>query len=322
MQIPGPARKFDVMIACDTCCDLMMTGNVRPQFKQIEQLVGDYSLEMGGSATIFGSQLGKLGLRVGAIGWVGQDSFGRYIVEQLQLAGLDTMRIRTHASVKTGLGVLLSEQNDRAILTYLGTIDATHPSDLDKNVLDSCRHWHVASYFLMKSLRDFWPEWLRECREHGVTVSLDTNWDPENRWQGVTDLLPYVDIFLPNKNEALAITGKKSALEAADELARHCPFVIIKQGEKGVLARKGNETWELRPGPDTGLPETVVDSTGAGDNFDAGFLAAYLAGEAIPDCLLLGHRCAVSSLAHLGGVRGQLWKEHVARLAATPRYVK
>ena len=306
------------MIVCDTCVDLVLTGNVRPQFHQVEQIVDDCSLQLGGSATIFGSQLGKLGDRVGAIGWVGQDLFGRFVLEQLRLAGLNTARLKPHTALKTGIGVALSEKNDRAILTYMGTIDATRPSDLEEELLNSVRHWHVASYFLLASMRGFWPEWLRKCHQHGVTTSLDTNWDPDNRWQGVTDLLPYTDIFLPNENEALAITGQNDVLRAGRSLAAYGPLVVVKCGEKGALALNGNETWELIPSPETGLPDSVVDSTGAGDNFDAGFISAYLAGEDIPACLALGHRCAISSLAHLGGVRGQLWKDELPNLPGVP----
>ena len=307
---PSPPP-LDVLTVGDICVDLIVRGNVRPQFGQVEQIVEDCSLELGGSAPIFASQLAKLGTRVGVIGWTGCDGMGQFVVEQLRAAGVDTTNIRQHASLKTGIGIALSEENDRAILTYMGTIDATSPADVSASSVPSCRHWHTASYFLLKSLRLFWPRWFRACREAGVSISLDTNWDPENRWQDVRDLLPLVDIFLPNENEALAISGENNALDAARSLAAYGPMVVVKSGPKGTIAVDGaktkTKTWTLSPSPETGLPEAVVDTTGAGDNFVAGFIHQYLKGADVEECMQFGHRCAISSLAHPGGVRGQLW---------------
>jgi sugar/nucleoside kinase (ribokinase family) len=302
--------KFDVMAVGDICVDLILTGNVRPQFRQVEQIVGDCSLELGGSVTIFASQLGKLGARVGIIGWTGRDPFGKFVVAGLRRAGVDTARMKTHPTLKTGIGVALSEGNDRAILTYMGTINATSPSDIEEKMLRNCQHWHVASYFLLSQMRPFWPGWLAKCKERGLTTSLDTNWDPDNRWEGVLDLLPHVDVFLPNEAEALAISGKKDVAEAGRSLAKLGPLVIVKCGEKGARAfrngAKKDETWELHPNETTGLPAAVVDTTGAGDNFDAGFLRGWLLRREVESCLLLGHRCATGSLQYGGGTRGQL----------------
>ncbi len=313
-KMPTESCQFDAMTVGDICVDLILTGNVRPQFHQVEQIVDDCTLELGGSATIFASQLGKLGASVGVIGSVGDDGFGRFVMERLQAAHVYTRHIRQHPLLKTGVGIALSEKNDRAILTYMGTIDATLPQDLDETVLRSCRHWHIASYFLLNALRNTWPEWLRACKKLGVTTSLDTNWDPKNEWHGVTDLLPSVDVFLPNGAEACAITGEADVVRAAMVLASYGPLVVVKLGEKGALAVKRNDTWELRPSPGTRLPDSIVDATGAGDNFDAGFLRSYLHGKPVYDCLVSGHRCAISSLKHSGGVRGQVWYSELGTL--------
>jgi len=310
--------KFDVMTVGDICVDLIVTGNVRPQFHQVEQIVTDCTLELGGSATIFASQLGKLGAQVGVFGWVGDDGFGRFVIEKLQAAHVDTRYIQRHPSLKTGVGIALAEENDRAILTYLGTIDATQPQDLDESALRSCRHWHIASYFLLKKLRNTWPDWLRTCKKMGLSTSLDTNWDPDSQWRGVTDVLPFLDLFLPNEAEARAITGEEDVMKAARKLADYGPLVVVKLGEDGSIAVKGKEVWHLRPSPRTGLPEFVIDSVGAGDNFDAGFLRSYLLGKCTYDCLVSGHRCAISSLKYAGGVRGQLWKSAGSSLPSAP----
>jgi sugar/nucleoside kinase (ribokinase family) len=294
------------MSVSDMCVDVILTGNVRPQFHQVEQIIGDCSIELGGSANIFVSQLAKLGARAGVLGWHGQDAFGNFAREQLEANGVDTKWVRAHPSLKTGIGFALSEPDDRSILTYMGTIDATQPEHLEEGLLASCRHWHIAAYFLLTSLRSSWLPWLKKCRDLGITTSLDPNWDPHNRWEGITELLPFVDVFLPNEQEALAITTAPDVSSAAKALATSGALVVVKRGEKGVLAVQGEHLWEFDAGSSDVRPECVVDATGAGDNFDAGFIRAWLAGKDVQACIELGHRCAVSSLAAPGGVRGQL----------------
>jgi ribokinase len=297
---------LDVLTVSDMCVDLVLTGNVRPQFGQVEQLIANYLIELGGSANIFASQLGKLGTPVGIIGWVGHDPLGEFCLARLKTLAIDTSRVKVHARLQTGLGVALAESEDRAILTYLGTVDATRPSDLANNLLTECRHWHIASYFLLGGLRGFWTEWARRCKAAGLTLSLDTNWDPTNRWEGVIDLLPLVDVFLPNQNEALAISGEKDLLMAARRLAREGPLIVVKQGPKGAMALSAGKTWDLPPRDLALSPVQVADTVGAGDNFDAGFIHGWLERLEVQECLAIGHRCAVASLARGGGIAGQL----------------
>jgi len=306
MHSPNPTVPLDVLTVADMCVDLVLTGDVRPRFHQFEQLIDDYELELGGSANIFACQLAKLGARVGVIGQVGQDAYGEFVLNKLLGTGVDISRVTRHATLKTGLGVALAEPGDRAILTYLGTIDATQPNDLAHDVLTAAHHWHIASYFLLQSLRRHWPGWLRQCRDAGMTISLDVNWDPEDRWEGVTDLLPLVDVFFPNENEAMAIAGEKDVRRATERLADLGPTVVTKCGKDGVLAINGKQVWQLRPADIDGPPVQVVDSIGAGDNFDAGFIRAWLLHRPPDECLALGHRCAVASLRCAGGIQGQL----------------
>lgn len=297
---------LDVFTVADMCVDLMLAGNVRPQFHQIEQIIGDYFVELGGSANIFATQMAKLGARVGVIGWVGRDAFGQFVMEKLRSLNVDTSHVKAHPTLKTGLGVALTEPEDRAILTYLGTIDACQPEDLPEYPTSTSHHWHIASYFLLATLRPFWKRWISRCKQAGLTISLDTNWDPEDRWEGVLDLLPMVDVFLPNEAEALRLTGQVDVKEAGERLGRLGPVVVIKRGEKGAIAIKDGKTWEIRPEDFQGQPVEIIDSVGAGDNFDAGFMRGWLLGRKLEECLELAHRCAVASLGARGGIQGQL----------------
>jgi sugar/nucleoside kinase (ribokinase family) len=301
-----PSARWDVAVAADMCVDLILRGNVRPRFGQVEQLIEDYRLEVGGSANIFASQMAKLGARAGVLGAVGRDAFGVFLVDRLRETGVDVSRLKRDASLRTGLGVALTEPADRAILTYAGTIDALGPGDLPRHPERLCRHWHLASFFLLTRLRPVWKDFLKRCRDSDVTTSLDTNWDPEGRWHGVTEVLPGIDVFLPNEREAEAISGERSATDAARRLSRLGPLVVIKCGGDGVVAARGPDVWTLRTEDAAVTVPEVVDSVGAGDNFDAGFLRGWLRGRPIPECLALGHRCAVASLAAAGGLAGQI----------------
>jgi sugar/nucleoside kinase (ribokinase family) len=289
--------------------DLVLRGRELPRFGQVETLLDDYLLEIGGSANIFASQFCKLGGRAGLVGCVGADVLGSFLKAKLTTIGVDLRHVRDNPRIKTGVSTHLVHQGDRAILTYLGTADGVRPEDLGDELLAGTRHWHIASYFLLKQLRSRWPSFLREARRSQTTVSLDTNWDPEERWADVEELLPLVDIFLPNENEAVAITRMESADEAGQALSLLGPLVIIKCGARGAVAfRNGQEVAAVEP---ESLLLEPVDSTGAGDNFDAGFLRGYLLDRALEDCLRLGSRCAAASLGALGGIEGQ-WRHNVA----------
>lgn len=304
-------QAFDVMMLADVCADLTVTGDVRPRFSQVEQFVDDFSIQLGGSGAIFGSQMARLGVRTTLAWWIGSDLFADFVLSELRKAGMDTTRITQHPTVKTCIGLALSETNDRAILNYPGTLDVSSPAELDPGLLACCRNWHIAGYFLMRRIKPAWGSCLALCREAGVTTSLDTNWDPEEHWEGVLELLPMIDVFLPNEAEALAISKQADVLSAVRALARYGPLVVVKRGENGALAVKGEHLWELRASEFEIRSSRIVDTTGAGDNFDAGFLCACLRSAGIDDCLALAHRCAVSSLEHAGGIAGQVCDSRV-----------
>lgn len=294
---------YDVGCVADLCVDLILSGEVTPRFQQVEQLIDGYSVEPGGSGTIFAGQFAKLGGQVGLLGAVGADAFGMLLSDWLESVGIGTQHLRRDPTEQTGLGVhLVMPDGDRAMLTYTGTIDGVQPSDLTADLRSRCRHWHLASPFLLNRLRAGWLDWLKQCRAEGLTTSLDTNWDPADRWEGIQELLPYIDVFLPNEAEAQAIAGIPDVEAAGEALAGYGPLVVIKLGREGATAYKAGQRWR-RTGD---APMQVVDTVGAGDNFDAGFLRAWLLGRDVEACLDLGTRCARASLSAAGGIQGQL----------------
>jgi ribokinase len=299
-------KRFDVLAVADLCFDMLITGPQQPQFNQVELLVDDYKIDLGGSVGIFASQFSKLGGSIALIGNIGNDIPGDIILKRLREAGVNTDLISKSDTEHTAMGLNLFCKGDRAMLTYLGVMDRNNGSTFTEDLVPKARHWHIGGYFLLRELIPAWPAWMHTLKKNGITVSLDTNWDPSGNWEDVFQLLKMVDVFLPNENEALAITGKDDLIEAGFQLAEQCPLVVIKTGEKGAIVFKGAEKIEYSI-PSSLLENlNIVDTTGAGDNFDAGFMFSWLSGKEEKICIETAFRCAVSSLNALGGIEKQI----------------
>jgi len=312
-----------VLVAGDANLDLVLGGDVVPMFGQAEQLLDSAQLVLGSSAGICASGLARLGVDVALVARVGHDLFGDQTLRLLQDNGVDTTGVlRTGAP--TGISVILSAADDRAILTLTGAMTTLTAGDvlgvLPEPTATDEGHLHVASFFLLPALADRLPELLAHARAAGLTTSLDTNWDPAERWAGVDACLPHLDVLLPNAAEAVAIARSLGA-EVADAeaaarvLAARGPVVAVKDGVAGGFAVAADQ---LVRAP--GLAVEVVDTTGAGDSFDAGFLCAWLAGEDLATAVLWGTVAGSLSTRGFGGTGGQPTRaELTAALAAAPQ---
>jgi sugar/nucleoside kinase (ribokinase family) len=302
---PLVCAEFDIITIGDMCVDqLVELGDTTPRFGQVEQWIPDYFLEMGGSACIFACQAAKLALRVGILGRVGADAYGELVLRRLRESGVDTRWVQVDARLKTGIGVTLCRADgDRAILTYGGSLNAVYPADLTDEFLASARHFHYCSYYLQTNLLPEIPAILRRARGLGLTISLDTNWDPQETWDGgLAESLAQADLFLPNEQEARAITGQPTVEHALDSLLRRVPTVAVKLGERGALVGRGAERL-LAP---VERVEKPLDTVGAGDSFDAGFVVGWLRGLPLAECAALGNACGRATTLYHGGLQGQL----------------
>lgn len=304
MQNSPPYPRYDVLTFGDLCVDLIMGGgDIRPRFGQVEQLVGHYTLELGGSCAIFACQAAKLGLRVAILGRVGDDIFGSFVLQRLAACGVDTSHVIVDATLQTGLGVALCEADDRAILTYPGSLAAVRPEDIDDPLLASARHLHHGSFFLHTLLRPYIPQIFARARELGLSISLDTNWDPEEQWGGTLhEALALVDIFMPNEQEARLISRQPDLQTTIEWLRTRVPLLTLKRGADGALVASEDTHLEQRVPLATG-----GDSIGAGDSFDAGFLAGWLRGLSLQECLMIACRCGAAVAGAIGGIQGQLF---------------
>jgi ribokinase len=158
----------------------------------------------------------------------------------------------------------------------------------------------MGSYFLQSALQPGLGELFRRARNHGSTTSLDTNWDPTNGWERLGEILPPTDVFLPNENEALAISHEKEVEKAIRNLGGESRTIVVKLGDRGGMAYQSNE---FVAAPSLGVK--VVDTVGAGDSFDAGFLCGYLNRWELQKSLRLACVCGALSTQNVGGTDGQ-----------------
>src|SRR5581483_8851092 len=219
-------KPFDLIVVGEINPDLILRGDVVPAFGQVEQLVDDATLTIGSSSAIFACGAARLGLRVAFVGKIGDDVFGRFMHEQLAARGIDTSGIVVDSTIRTGLSVILSRGADRAILTYSGSIAALRYDEIDLRLLDQARHLHLGAYYMLDALRPDVPRLFAEARRRGLTISLDTNYDPTERWEsGLAEALAAVDIFLPNETELCAIAGVADTSAALEHLGQRIPII-------------------------------------------------------------------------------------------------
>jgi sugar/nucleoside kinase (ribokinase family) len=294
-------RDFDVVVVGDINADLVLSGEVTPTYGQVEKLLDDATLTIGGSSAIFACGAARLGLRVAFVGKVGADDFGRFMVDAVGARGVDIGGVVCDPALKTGLTVILARGQDRALLTYLGTIGALHFDEIDLDYIGRARHLHMGSYYMLDSLRADVPRLFAAAHARGLTVSLDTNYDPTERWEGgIHEALEHVDIFLPNATELTKIGRHSTWQGALALLAERVPLVVAKLGAHGAIARRGAAEVAAPT-----LPVQVVDATGAGDSCDAGFVYGFLNGWDLPQTLRLATVCGALSTRGVGGTTAQ-----------------
>lgn len=293
-------NKYDILIPGEINPDLILSGEVEPAFGQVEKLVESAALVIGSSSVIFACGAARLGLKVAFIGKCGEDVFGRFMLEEMQKRGVNVDNVIRVPGGNTGLSVILNRGVDRAILTHLGLIPALSAEDIPDELLRKARHLHVASYFLQDALRPGLPRLFERARSLGLTTSLDTNYDPSERWQGVLDLLPLVNVFLPNQTEACSLVREGDVESTAAKLSARVETLAIKLGAAGALGVRNGQTVRT-----ASIPVNVVDTVGAGDSFDAGFIYGYLNRWPLEQSLRLAAVCGALSTQAAGGTAAQ-----------------
>jgi len=245
---------------------------------------------------------------VAFVGVYGDDLFGRFMRDELAKWQIDISPILIDPSRQTGLSLILSRGSDRAILTHPGCIGDLRAEQVTDELLRKARHLHVASYFLQIGLQAGLPGLFRRAHDLERTISLDPNWDPSGKWRGFDALLPQVDVFLPNEKEAIALSGAATVEAALARLGQSCQTVAVKLGKDGAIALRGREHVSA-----PAIQADMVDTVGAGDLFDAGFLYGWLNGWDLETALRLGSACGSLSTRKAGGTAAQPTLEEARR---------
>lgn len=274
-----------------------------------EVLVDDFVMTLGSASAIVAMGLARLGTPVAFLGKVGADPWGDYCLEVMRSAGIDVSRVLRDEKIKTGVTVSITSAADRALVTYPGSIAALSGDDVPDAAFTGFEHVHVSSYFLQERLRPSIADILARASRRGLTTSLDPGFDPKERWEAdLLETLRQVDLFFPNEVELRALSGGEDVARALERLSNGRTRTVAKLGSRGAAALEGPGILAV-PAPSL----VAVDTTGAGDSFDAGFLHTWLQGKPLLDCLRYGCACGTLSTRGLGGTSTQPTEEEAGR---------
>jgi sugar/nucleoside kinase (ribokinase family) len=290
-----------VLVAGELNPDLILRNYSQYPEPGKEVLVEDAELTMGSSTAICAMGLARLGDSVTFASAVGHDAYGSYCCDTLQRARIDISHVARRTDLKTGITVSITSSKDRALVTYLGAIAALRAEDLPDEIFAGQEHFHVSSYYLQEALRPGLKDRFAAAHGAGVTTSLDTGYDPSETWgPDLLETLAEVDVFLPNEVEIQRITGCHDVEEGLRKLDNGRTLIVAKLGARGCAVIRDSQ-WMRVPA----FRVDVVDSTGAGDSFNAGFLHSWRRGDPLEASMQFAAACGALSMRGLGGVATQ-----------------
>ena len=302
-------KQYDVSVVGELNLDLVLYGLPSRFDLDREYLASNLNLTLGSSSAIFAHNLALLGNRVSFHSAIGKDGLGEICLERLSESGVDASGVKRFPGKQTGITVILAQPLKRFILTYPGVMGEMRLEDVNLERIAEARHLHLSSFFLQTALRPRVMELFRRAKEAGLSTSLDTNDDPEDAWASdVLDVLPWVDVLLPNEREACRLAHCDDPIQALKVLAMKGPLVVMKRGPKGAIAQQGADVSEALP-----LKVDALDTIGAGDSFDAGFLHRFIRGAGVEECLRFGNLTGAFSTTRSGGTEAFRDAEHRKR---------
>jgi sugar/nucleoside kinase (ribokinase family) len=300
--MPASERAKRVLVVGEINVDLVCQGYHAFPNPGREVLVDDFQMVLGSASAICAMGLARLGTPVVFFGKLGADPLGDFCLTAMRERGIDITQVVVDPRLKTGVTVAITSPVDRALVSYLGSIAAMGEKDVPRALFSRADHLHVSSYYLQEALRPGVRTLLRDAHAAGLTTSLDPGFDPSERWEpDLLETLREVDIFFPNEVELRALTGCSNPEEALRRLQRGSTRAIAKLGAQGTMAIDEKS----RCLHVAALRVEVMDTTGAGDSFNAGFLHAWLNGARLEECLRLGVACGALSTRGLGGTATQ-----------------
>jgi sugar/nucleoside kinase (ribokinase family) len=305
-------KRFDVSVIGELNIDIILNGN--NTFPKIgkEILAKQMNITLGSSAAIFASNLSSLGANVAFLGKLGKDAFGDMVIQTLENNGVYTGSIQQHEELQTGATVVLNFGEDRAMITHPGAMEHLSAEDIDWTVVSASSHLHFSSFFIQKGIQKDIAAIFKEAKNLGLTTSFDMQWDPAEKWDiDLKEILPHVDIFLPNETELLQITGCIAIPEAIAQIEPFANIVVVKQGNKGSTAFMNGRSL-FQP---AFLNDNVIDAIGAGDSFNAGFVYKFIQRQPLERCQEFGNIIGAVSTTAAGGTTAFNDKQNILKTA-------
>ena len=292
---------MNILIAGELNLDLILQNYRSFPALGREVLVDDVTLTMGSASAICACGLAKLGNAVTFAGKVGADTWGDLCKSKLAACGVDISRVIVDTALKTGITVSITSPTDRALVTYPGASTALQASDFERESFRGFQHLHVSSFFIQQGLRPGIKQFLGLASACGLTTSLDPGYDPDEKWgRDLLEALSEVDVFFPNEVELEGVTGLRDREEALRSVANGRTITVVKLGADGCMTLDAGNIVAT-----PAFPVKPVDTTGAGDSFNAGFLHAWLGGAHLRDAMTFAAACGALSTLSAGGTGAQ-----------------
>ncbi|GAA3510346.1 PfkB family carbohydrate kinase [Aquimarina addita] len=291
-------KEFDVLVVGELNVDVIL-DNIQG-FPEIgkEIIADELTITLGSSSAIFASNLSSLGNKVAFAGKIGNDSFAKLVKESLQNKKVDTTHVISSPQYSTGVTMVMNYDMDRANVTFPGAMEHMTVEEVTDAILNKAKHLHVSSIFLQTSLKKDVVQLFKRAKDLGLTTSMDPQWDPSENWDlQLQDLLPHIDVFLPNATEFIHITKSMDVNSGIEKIKSFCNTIVVKDGENGAHLWENNE---FKTAP-AFLNEEVADCIGAGDSFDAGFISEYIKGKAYEHCMEVGNITGAINTTASGG---------------------
>ena len=289
-----PARKGKVLCVGRTYCDLLFTGVPAFPMAGEEIYSQNFAIHAGGGAFITAAHLASFGVKSMLCSLLPSGPLGQEVLQKIEQSGVDLTYCEiAPANGEPQVTVVVSGPEDRSFLT--NRIGPSVPPSILKALNDpDVVHLHIAELATLAEN----PDLPTLAKQLGISVSLDCSWDEKLlRNDQTVGLLKEIDIFLPNEKEIRALLGLKgSLLDSAATIAELARWVVIKQAAKGAILV--TKAYQISA---EAAPANVVDSTGAGDAFNAGFLGAWLGGLNDEKCLKTGNRAGGQAVQTVGG---------------------
>jgi sugar/nucleoside kinase (ribokinase family) len=278
-------KKYDVLVVGELNVDIILYDIKKEIALGKEIFANDMVLTLGSSSAILANNLSVWGSKVAFLGKIGSDVFSKIILDTLQKSNVDTKHIIISQNSKTGATIALSYGNERAMVTYPGAMSELQESNISDEILEKAKHLHISSIFMQEALLPDVHKLFKRAKKLGLTTSLDTQWDPFEKWNvSFKEILPYVDVFLPNKEEFLIITNSRTIKEGYEKIKDYSNIVVIKDSINGSHLFSQKEKI-YQP---AFIMEEIIDAIGAGDSYNAGFLKEFIQNKDLKTCMIEG----------------------------------